>query len=163
MTLNQNRIEKKSVQNTNRFLRAQLQKDSIIDQLKASGCRITKQRLLLLDVILENECSSSKEIYYKASSIDKSIGTATVYRMINKLEEVGAINRKNMYKLACSDKCEMEDACKIELDDDTVYHFSAKNWYTIVREGLKACGYLDHQNIQNVTVQQCECDGEACR
>lgn len=163
MTQNKKNLEKKTTQNTNGYLRTQMQKDMIIERLKENGCRITKQRLLLLGVILENECSCCKEIYYKASSIDRSIGTATVYRMINKLEEIGAISRKNMYKVACSDKCEMEDVCTIELDDNTVYHFSAKHWNTVIKEGLRVCGYLDTQNIQNVTVRQCECDDESCR
>ena len=41
-------------------------KEEIIAKLKESGCRITKQRLMLIDIILENECSSCKEIFYKA-------------------------------------------------------------------------------------------------
>ena len=75
------------------------QKEQIVERLKENGCRITKQRLILLDVILSSDCGSCKEIYYRASKIDNSIGTATVYRMINTLEEIGAINRKNMYKV----------------------------------------------------------------
>ena len=75
-------------------------KDIIISRLKQQGCRITKQRLMLLDVILEEDCSSCKEIYYRASKKDPSIGTATVYRMINTLEDIGAISRKNMYKIS---------------------------------------------------------------
>ena len=74
-------------------------KDIIISRLKQQGCRITKQRLMLLDVILEEDCSSCKEIYYKAVKKDPKIGAATVYRMVNTLEEIGAINRKNMYCL----------------------------------------------------------------
>ena len=70
------------------------QKEQIVERLKENGCRITKQRL-----ILSSDCGSCKEIYYRASKIDNSIGTATVYRMINTLEEIGAINRKNMYKV----------------------------------------------------------------
>ena len=70
------------------------QKEQIVERLKENGCRITKQRLILLDVILGSDCGSCKEIYYCASKIDNSIGTATVYRMINTLEEIGAINRK---------------------------------------------------------------------
>ena len=78
----------------------QEQKQIIIERLKEDGCRITKQRLMLLDIILEDECSSCKEIYYRASKKDPSIGTATVYRMINTLEDIGAISRKNMYKIS---------------------------------------------------------------
>ena len=36
------------------------QKEVIVGKLKDSGCRITKQRLILLDVILEGECGSCK-------------------------------------------------------------------------------------------------------
>ena len=82
-----------------------MQKEAILNRLRQRGCRITKQRMLLLDIILEEECSSCKEIYYKASKIDSSIGSATVYRMINMLEEIGAINRRNMYKVSC-EECE---------------------------------------------------------
>ena len=66
-----------------------MQKEAILNRLRQRGCRITKQRMLLLDIILEEECSSCKEIYYKASKIDSSIGSATVYRMINMLERSG--------------------------------------------------------------------------
>ena len=53
-------------------------RDKIIKMLKDRGCRMTKQRRILLDIILEDNCSSCKEIYYRASKKDKSIGTATV-------------------------------------------------------------------------------------
>lgn len=75
------------------------QKEAIINKLKCQGCRITKQRLLLLDIILADDCASCKEIYYRASQKDSTIGAATVYRMINLLEDIGAISRKNMYKV----------------------------------------------------------------
>ncbi len=81
--------------------RTQMQKEIILQKLKERGCRITRQRKMLLDVILNEDCSSCKEIYYKASMKDSGIGTATVYRMINILEEIGALSRKNMYKIAC--------------------------------------------------------------
>ena len=99
-----------------RYLRTQMQKENIIQKLKERGCRITKQRLMLLDIILEEDCSCCKEIYYKASRLDDRIGTATVYRMVNTLEEIGAISRKNMYRITCDQDCEMENACTIEFD-----------------------------------------------
>lgn len=60
-----------------KYQRTKMQKENIIQKLKESGCRITKQRLMLLDIILEEDCSCCKEIYYKASKIDDKIGTAT--------------------------------------------------------------------------------------
>ena len=55
--------------------------------------------LILLDVILRDECCSCKEIYYQAAREDPSIGMATVYRMIKILEDTGLIQRKNMYHI----------------------------------------------------------------
>lgn len=88
-----------------------MQKEVIIQKLKEQGCRITKQRLLLLDIILEEDCSCSKEIYYKASKQNAGIGFATVYRMINTLEDIGAISRKSIHKTM--EECE---SCSNEID-----------------------------------------------
>lgn len=140
------------------YERTKMQKEMILEKLKEKGCRITKQRLTLIDIILENECSSCKEIFYKASKIDSKIGTATVYRMVNILEEIGAISRKNMYRVAYSEDCPMEDACTVILDDDTIFHLSAKKWNTVVRAGLNACGYLTGQKISSISVKPCECE-----
>ena len=74
-------------------------KERIVNRLSEEGLRITKQRWMLLDIILEEECASCKEIYYKAVKLDSGIGSATVYRMVNILEEIGAIDRKNMFKI----------------------------------------------------------------
>lgn len=69
-------------------------REVVIQKLKDSGCRITKQRLMLLDIILKEDNSSCKEIYYKAVAADSKIGAATVYRMINTLEELGVVSRQ---------------------------------------------------------------------
>ena len=139
-----------------------MQKELIISKLKERGCRITKQRLTLLDIILENECSSCKEIFYRAAKVDDSIGTATVYRMVNVLEEIGAISRKNMYKVAYSEHCMMEDACTIVLEDETSFHLSAKKWNEVIRAGLSTCGYLEKQKIASISIRPCECETAEC-
>lgn len=132
-----------------------MEKDEIIQKLREQGCRITKQRLVLLDIIMEEECSCCKEIYYKATKVDKSIGTATVYRMINTLEDIGAISRNSMYKIACKDKCEACMACQVELSDGTKLQLSKTQWKQIVESGLKACGYARNQNVMQVSVEPC--------
>ncbi len=76
------------------------EKELIIQKLKANGCRITKQRRELLDIILENHCTSCKEIFYQASRVDSSIGIATVYRMVSALEEIGVVSRRIVYEPA---------------------------------------------------------------
>lgn len=128
-------------------------KEQIIEKLKDNGCRITKQRRMLIDIILENECSSCKEIYYKALRLDERIGVATVYRMVNALEEIGAISRKNMYKVEYEEEKRSQDGCEIILDDDTTYHLSPGKWNRVVQEGLKRCGYLKDQKVAGIRLQ----------
>ena len=79
----------------------------MLQRLKEKGCRITKQRKILIDIILQGECTSCKEIYYKAAEKDPSIGAATVYRMINLLEEIGVISRKNMFRVDFEKGCDV--------------------------------------------------------
>ena len=79
-------------------------KEAIVQKLKASGCRITKQRRMLLDIILEEDCSCCKEIYYMASKKDPTIGLATVYRMVGVLEEMGFLSRGYRYSYPVEDK-----------------------------------------------------------
>lgn len=147
----QNRRNKETVN----FHRTEMQKELVMQRLREQGCRITKQRQMLLDVILQEECASCKEIYYQAASRDARIGAATVYRMVNLLEEIGAISRKNMYKISCSMDCEKENACRIELDDDSVCQLSAQDWYRVISEGLKVCGYVHEQRVTSVMVDPC--------
>ena len=124
-------------------------KDEIIERLKENGCRITKQRKILIDIILENDCASCKEIFYKASQEDKKIGVATVYRMINALEEIGAISRKNMYRIESGENC--AGGCDIVLDDDTVFRMPKEKLDQIVRDGARRYGYLgDGKKISKI-------------
>ena len=73
------------------------QKEMIISELQKNGKRITDQRRILLDVILEGKWSRCKEIYYMASKRDPSIGLATVYRMVAVLEEMGFLRKGYRY------------------------------------------------------------------
>ena len=144
--------------NDNSYHRGKMQKDIIIGRLKERGCRVTKQRLMLLDVILSEECSSCKEIFYKAAKLDKKIGTATVYRMINVLEEIGAISRKNMYKIACGMDCGLENACVVEFEDDSKLELTAREWYQVIQAGLRECGHEKKATVKSVIATACEHD-----
>jgi len=148
---------RKGLYDTRSYCRTKMQKDIILEKIKEKGFRLTSQREILINIILENECASCKEIYYKASKVDEQIGIATVYRMINILEEIGAINRKNLYKIMYSDNCMMQDACTIILEDDTTFHLSAQIWNEVVKAGLNAHGYLSEKNIKSIAVKGCEC------
>ena len=65
-----------------------MSKEYVISLLQEKGFRITKQRKLIIQTILDSDGSSCKEIYHNVIARDSSIGTATVYRMIRLLEDV---------------------------------------------------------------------------
>ncbi len=73
--------------------------DQVIDRLRANGCRITRQRKLIVDVILNNDFTSCKDIYYQVAARDKTVGMATVYRMIRVLEDIGVVKRIDMIEV----------------------------------------------------------------
>lgn len=131
-----------------------MQKEIILNKLREQGCRITKQRLLMLDIILENECSCCKEIYYKAAKLDDAIGLATVYRFLNTLEEIDAINRNALYQVPCEEECVLKSPCKVVLDDNTMYDLSPEDWNKIITAGLNACGYVKDQEVVSVIVEK---------
>ena len=76
-----------------------LSSEQVIDRLKIEGFRITKQRKLIVDVILKNDFTSCKDIYYQVIAKDKTVGMATVYRMIRVLEDVGVVRRIDMIEI----------------------------------------------------------------
>ena len=67
--------------------------EQVIERLRNDGCRITKQRKLIIDVIMNNNFNSCQDIYYQVAEKDKTVGMATVYRMIRQLEDMGIVNR----------------------------------------------------------------------
>ncbi len=150
-----------SVQDTYSYERTGIKKEIILQRLKEQGMRITKQRLMLLDIIINEECSCCKEIYFKATKRDPKIGTATVYRMINTLEQIGAINRKNMYRIDCNNSCgikyEADNMCTIEFNDNTVINLSVKRLNQIIESGLTACGYHQNHGVRGITTGSCAC------
>ena len=72
---------------------------AVIRQLKENGYRITAQRKMLLEIILENQYSSCKEIYFAAKERDRKVGMATVYRMVQILEDMELVHKEMAVRL----------------------------------------------------------------
>lgn len=148
-------MEQKRTEELTYYERNDIRKESVIQRLRERGCRMTKQRQVLLDIILEQECASCKEMYYKANAIEPSIGVATVYRLVSLLEDIGAISRKNMYKISCCMDCDKQNACTIQFEDDTFCQLTARNWYKVISKGLSECGYGAGKKIKSVVAEPC--------
>ena len=82
----------------------------VLQELKKNGKRITGQRKIILDIILQQDWENCKDIYYEALKKDSSIGIATVYRMLDTLDEIGILEKRCSYCvnqekfLACREK-----------------------------------------------------------
>lgn len=137
------------------FLPIYMKKQEIIDRLRKENYRVTNQRILLIDILLEEECTCCKEIYYKAVKADANIGVATIYRMINTLEDIGVISRKNMYQI-CNDGLDCNQCiCRVVMDDSTEINLSENKWKNVIESGLKACGFIENQNLKIVKMIEC--------
>lgn len=124
------------------------EKEHIMKELKKQGKRMTRQRELLIDIILEGDWKCCKEVYYKASKKDPDIGMATVYRMMNTLEEIGAIGRCSSY-LVRPRSC---DCARENMGVSIVYSgkecpMRSQEIYKELKEILQGRGYLDDQEF----------------
>lgn len=127
-----------------------MQKEIIIKNLKGNGHRLTKQRLTLINIILENNCASCKEIYYRASKVDRKIGVATTYRMIRLLEEIGAITRDNLYKLEYRIERDEDKHCKVMLEDGTIHQMPLRDFDIALNAGMTTCGFFSGHHVVSV-------------
>lgn len=155
-------------------------RDMILEQLRKKGFRITEQRKLLIEVILEDECSSCKEIYYKAVQKDASVGIATVYRMVKTLEDLDVINRKNLY-LIDYDNLNLKNDQKILFIDEKseqATEIKKGDWFKELQKALIEQGLHDIDNLSILIKNKnnskeddlddrlhnsCSCDNTGCQ
>lgn len=128
------------------------EKEIIIGELKKNGCRITKQRKIILDIILENDCSSSKEIYYRAVKKDSAIGMATVYRMVRMLEEIGVISQQNSFRVMGVRQEEDKDGCRVILNDNREIFLKYREFCEALERGLRLRGLIEDESIKHIVV-----------
>lgn len=131
--------------------------EQILEQLRDNGCRITSQRKLLIGVILDNECSSCKDIYYSAKKLDATVGIATVYRTVKALEDLNVINRKNMYDISCRNMNIPKGISAVRVCEACghIHEIEAGMWYDLLIKQLEKEGSLDGE-VTVVIKQVCE-------
>ena len=133
------------------YQRSNMQRSAIMNRLRQAGCRITKQRKIILDIILQEECTCCKEIYFLASKRDPNIGMATIYRMINLLEEIGALKRKRAYRI-CNEESPVH-ICSVKLDDYTSIRLDGEKLRQVIEKGMESFGYLHDRRVRSVSME----------
>ena len=132
-----------------------MSEDEIYAKLKENGLRMTQQRKIIIDIIAHEEYSCCKEIYVLAHRRDESIGIATVYRMLNVLEDIGAINRKNIEKASCNGRCcDMKGGCTVVTEDSKRIMLSENDIQEALKYIMKKNGYANVDEIKAVLIKQ---------
>jgi Fur family ferric uptake transcriptional regulator len=84
--------------------------------LKEKGYKYTKQREIILDVLINNDNLhlSPEDVYQKLQNDHPEIGLATVYRNLQLLENLGIL-----YKINLNDGC---NRYELSLKDENAHH-----------------------------------------
>ncbi|MDD7740878.1 MAG: transcriptional repressor [Fusicatenibacter sp.] len=124
-------------------------KAQAIECLQKQGFRITKQREILIDIILSENCSCCKEVYVLASRKDPGIGMATVYRTVDALERVGALEKGMAYRLCGEDRKKCQ-SCLIELEDGATLTLNYPLLEKMIEQGIQDRGLSKGQMIKEI-------------
>lgn len=132
-----------------------LSEENMIAGLKEKGLRMTEPRRLIINIVANEEFSCCKEVYFLAHKKDPNIGIATVYRMINILEEIGAISRKNLQKTVCTGRCcDMKGGCTVVTDKSKQIILSEADMEEALKYIMEKNGYSNVDEIKAVLVNQ---------
>ncbi len=132
-----------------------LSEENMIAELKKKGLRMTEPRRLIINIVANEEFSCCKEVYFLAHKRDPSIGIATVYRMINILEEIGAISRKNLQKTVCTGRCcDMKGGCTVVTDKSKQIILSEADIEEALKYIMEKKGYSNVEEIKTVLVNR---------
>ena len=126
-------------------------KEQILEMLRKKGFRVTKQRCQILDVILEHECTSCKEVYYRAIQKNSRIGMATVYRMVNTLTDIGVLK---MASLKPQTQKGPGSGCEITLRNQETVELTKEEWNDLLSRALQKKGVRGGSGIAKVVIKQ---------
>lgn len=127
-----------------------MQKSTIIEKLREQGFRITKQRELLIDIILGDTCKCCKEVYFEATRHEPGIGMATVYRTVEALEKIGALKRRIPYQVCAEEK--LFPGCMVELEDGSVIKLEPDMMEKVLEAGILQCGLTEGRQVKELSM-----------
>ncbi len=134
--------------------------ESVKATLREKGYKLTPQRRAILEMLLENQDKhlSTEDVYMLVKGKCSEIGIATVYRTLQLLEQMGAVNKLNFddgcsrYELAGDEEDHQHHhliclSCGQvqEVQEDLLEHLEEKirenNHFEVVNHRVKFFGY----------------------
>ena len=101
-------------------------------------------------------CVSSKSyIYLIFKKIELLIVLSSIlYRIIKSLEEIGAINRKNLYKISSEEIDILNGEGVVVLKNKKTFKLSEEDWKRIIRIGLYEAEGLNINDIDSIVIKK---------
>jgi len=139
------------------------EKDKIIDTFRKKGYRITKPRLVILDILRNTTTHpTAEEVYDLVKPRIPNISLGTVYRTLNVLEELGLLRKLsceqsfyrydgnvNMhYHAVCLGCGRVFDVNGELLDNLLKERFSVETGFTITGHKLELYGYCNECKLK---------------
>ena len=133
-----------------------LVEDRFREMLRAAGCRVTAQRLLLLQLLHDSKGhAGADDLYHLARARDPRLSLSTVYRTLNKLREVGLVHELHLdqehhhFELAAEDShhhlicqsCGKVLEMKCFLVDEILSHIEAQHDFKVTGTQMEFVGY----------------------
>ena len=75
--------------------------------------------------------------------------------MVKTLEEIGAIDRKNLYRISCEEHCEFQEGCILVLKNKEKVKLSMEDFKEAVNEVLRRKGYREADGVESVILKDC--------
>lgn len=134
-------------------------------ELKKAGLKITLPRLKILEIMQDpdNQHIGAEDVYKKLLEQDEEIGLATVYRVLNQLDDAGIIHRhhfeggKSVFELSqkshhdhlvcldCGKVIEFEDPIIEKRQED----IAKENGIELTNHSLYLYGRCQKENCEN--------------
>jgi Fur family ferric uptake transcriptional regulator len=130
--------------------------DRFREMLRSAGCRVTAQRLLLLQLLHDSKGhAGADDLYHLARARDPRLSLSTVYRTLNKLREAGLVHELHLdqehhhFELAAEDShhhlicqsCGKVLEMKCFLVDEILSHIEAQHDFKVTGTQMEFVGY----------------------
>lgn len=132
------------MQNTEQFYRQIGAFDeSTLNRLEKSGLRMTVQRRHIIEILFRSQYTTPKEVWYEAKRFIPDLGIATVYRLINRLEQIGVLAKARNIGMA---KVEPKLGGIADSNGHTVSADRRVTLNELIRAGLISYGVIGQNN-----------------
>ena len=117
--------------------------DIIREKFEKAQIRVTPQRALIVETIMESSDHPDADlIYRRAIQKDSSVSVATTYRTLNLLEEAGILRKLNMQDGKVRYEIEREDHNHlVDVENERIHEFKDERLGALMREIVGNMGY----------------------